>query len=452
MKDLAPVSTLERNTSAAVSQKLLRRRKLTVAAVVAATFLFLLFYNLGSYFFIKRMGRHLEGMLDQRLQVLGSLTAQIIERSLLDLDNHADKSLLQLTLNRIRLDHQLEAVYLIDHRRDVIVDARLDWQDIMVRSYLREDSTSIDRALSGLVSVSQLHTIADNHFKSVYTPLIDLSGSDYILVMEANADFLQVMAIFNRGLYAGVLTSVILLALLTIFLMTATSLFLRTEARLHQARRLAYLGQMSATVAHEIRNPLAVIKSTTDVLREKYSGQAKVSDLFTYIDDEIRRLNQLVNDFLSFSKEPSLKIEPTDLSRLIRQVLDTFADQPVTITFEAEENAFIVPCDADKIRQVLINLLLNAVQATDSQQSRIVVRLSEAHLRRKPFACVSVCDHGPGLMGKGNEIFEPFFTTKSSGTGLGLAVSRQLVYSHGGIIEAIEPEDGGTILRFCLPC
>ncbi len=398
------------------------------------------------------MGWHLEQQLDARLRAIASLTAQMIERSFIDLSNPEEEALLRLTLNRIRFDHQLEAVYLIDSQYRLLIDATLQKLNIDQRNYLRADSQYIHLATTGTVSVSALHQIDDNPFKSVYAAVTDLSGHEMILVMEANADFLRVMATFHRGLYIGIVTSAVVMILLTIFLIAATSLLLRTEERLQQAQRLAYLGQMSATVAHEIRNPLAIIKSTTDVLREKVSASGQTRNLFQYIDEEISRLNRLVNDFLSFSKEPRLQLELIDLSDLLCELVEKFTTEKISIQCLTPAQPIKVRCDGDMIRRVVANLLINAIQATEeTKAAKIIVQLSTVRRRKRKYACVSVRDFGVGLQGRGEEIFEPFYTTKASGTGLGLAISRQIIQSHMGSIEAVEPEQGGTIVRFMLP-
>jgi two-component system, NtrC family, sensor histidine kinase HydH len=276
---------------------------------------------------------------------------------------------------------------------------------------------------------------------------MDLYGNSAVLVLEADADFIQAMDDFYQALYVGIVISVVMLVLLTFFLITATSLFMRTESRLYQAQRLASLGQMAATVAHEIRNPLAIIKSTADVLREK---DVHNQELFGYINDEVSRLNRLVTDFLSFAREPVLNQSPCDLVSLIGQTVAKHALE-VPIHWEAPDLPIVLSCDSDRIRQVLDNLLLNARQAISGPQGRIKVVLHQERIRGNLYVQVSVIDNGPGLQGHGVDLFEPFFTTKTSGTGLGLAVCKSIIERHGGRIEALEQPDGGSEFRFFLP-
>ncbi len=437
------------------NKRLLLRRKLTVASVVVATFLFLLFYNLGSYFFIKKMGRHLEQSLDSRLKTAASLAAQIIELDVTNIYDASEHPLLRIVLTRIKNDNELEAAYLIDSSYNVILDSRLDLELSASRSYIVEDSSAIRQALVGSISTSQLHTVAGNHFKSVYAPVNDLFGNSAILVLEANAEFFDMIRFFKKGLLIGSVTSGLLLILLTLFLIGATSLFLKTEEQLQKSRRLAAMGQMAATVAHEIRNPLGIIKSTADVLREKYHSGDEPDELFGFINDEVQRLNRLVNDFLTLSREPKLNRVDENLIGIVENAIRQFKAEPdenIRVEFRATTNKAVVNCDRDKIHQVLLNLLLNARQALEkSENGQIKVELSAEKIKGKEFAKVEIADNGPGLPGDSDEIFDPFYTTRTKGTGLGLAVSRNIIELHGGRIEAENRPQGGAVLRFYLP-
>jgi signal transduction histidine kinase len=434
------------SSSQGKSSSILRRRKWIVALVMAVSFLFLLAYNLGAYLMLSRTGGHLENALDARLRSLAGLAVQLVERQVTDLASDSDRMWLRLFLRRLRTEHQLEAAYLIDFQNRVLLDSDPDLQQLVSRAYLVEDSTAIHQAQQGRITVSVLHTVADNRFKSVYAVVMDLYGHQAIVVLEANADFLQAMDDYYHLLYLGISISVVMLALLIVFLVAATSLFLRTETRLYQAQRLASLGQMAATVAHEIRNPLAIIKGTAELLRDRVKAEP---ELFGYIHDEIARLNRLVSDFLSFAREPVLRKEACDLAELITQTVDRNPAKP-RIDWQAPEPV-IAMCDRDRIRQVLDNLLLNAHQAMESEQGRIHITLQVERYRGRRYAEVAVADQGPGLQNRQQDIFEPFYTTKSSGTGLGLAVSHTIIESHQGRIEALNRAEGGSVFRFYLP-
>ncbi len=432
---------------------LIQRRKGLVAGVIAAVFFFLLAFNLGSYIFYKRMGRHLEQSLDTKMRTAALLASDLI--SLKMPDDIYDVSayfLVRPVLSRIHERQDFEAVYLIDPEYNVLLESHHLLEFAANRGYLQDDSAAIARALNDEITTSEIHIIEDNIFKSVYAPVYNAFGDPVILVMEANADFLQIIALFRRGLYVGVVTSVLLLSLVTIFLIWATSLFLRTETKLYESRRLAAMGQMAATVAHEIRNPLGIIKSTSDLLEEQYNNPDKPDELWEYINEEIKRLNRLVDNFLSLSREPELVKKDTDIRLLVQDAVSSFrTDQNHQVEFFAPDRELVVRCDADKIYQVVLNLLINAAQAMEDHSGEIVLECKNIKKRGRIFAQVQIRDSGSGIPGDPQLIFEPFYTTKSKGTGLGLAVSKNIIEKHGGEITAKNRPEGGTEFSFWLP-
>jgi len=435
------------------SGNLQRRRRFYVIVLVAVTLLFLIFFNLGSYLFIKRMGGYLELELDKRLRASATSVTSLIERNLNNLFSADDQTFLGLILSQAQRDNDLEGAFLIDESYNVLADARYRWSMDVSRGYLREDSTSITAAFNGVVTVSPLHVIEGSYFKSAYAPINDLFGNTAILVLEADAEFFNVLNAFKGGLVVQVVASLVLLVLLTVFLYWALTLLLKTEEQLHRSQHLASMGQMAATVAHEIRNPLSIIKGTADVLKERYGQQQ--DELFDYIPDEIRRLDRLVNDFLSLSRPPKLNFELGRISDVVASAVQAVSSQTemagVKIETVDESSNAQAKYDRDAIHQVMLNLLLNAVQALPDGGGAVNIRIFKDKHRGKTAVGVEVTDTGPGLQDDTNVIFEPFYTTKTRGTGLGLAVCRRLIEQHGGRIEAISKKNKGTTIRFFLP-
>ncbi|MBN2001454.1 hypothetical protein JW935_28170 [candidate division KSB1 bacterium] len=434
-------------------RRLMHRRKLLVAGVIAAVFFFLTAFNLGSYLFYKQLGNHLEQSLNMKMRTAAELASYLIGNYLPDdIYDISGYYMIRPILSRIHERQDFEAVYLIDRRYNVLVESSQLLEFATSRGYLREDSTAISLALEDSVTTSQLHIVEDNIFKSVYAPVYNVFGETVILVMEANVDFLQIIAIFRRGLYIGAVISMLLLGLVSIFLILATSLFLKTETKLFESQRLASMGQMAATVAHEIRNPLGIIKSTSDLLKEEYYDRENPNELWNYINDEIKRLNRLVNDFLALSREPKLVQTETDLGQLLQDAVSTFrTDNNLTVNLIAPPPNLRIYCDADKIHQVVLNLLLNAAQAMEDRPGEIVLESDIVKRKGRTIVRVRIRDDGPGISGDPQLIFEPFFTTKTRGTGLGLAVSKSIIEKHGGEISAGNRPEGGTEFVFWLP-
>lgn len=436
--------------SRAQIDKLVRKRKLTASSIVGVTLLFLALINAGSYFFVRQTGEYLEKSLDERLQTSASFASQLIENEAVDFYDPLSQPLLRLALSRIHAQSNLEAAYIIAPTLEVIADSR---PEISMRGYVREDSLAIRQALEGSIATSQLHRIAGSNFKNVYSPLFDLDGNNALLVLEANAEFLDVLSTFNKGLFAGLVISAGLLVVITIYLVLATRSLIRTERAMQQSRRLAAMGQMGATMAHEIRNPLGIIKSTADVLREKYQDADKPDELFNFINEETMRLNRLVNDFLSLSRDPVLRLDKYCLNDIIAGAVAQVQSQGgnhINIAFSAEERLDIA-CDKDLLHQTILNLLLNAQQAIGDKKGEINISLKKERVRLKNFVTIEIRDNGPGFAGDPAQAFEPFYTTKTSGTGLGLAVSKTLIEKHGGSIRAENSPKGGAVIQISLP-
>lgn len=207
-------------------------------------------------------------------------------------------------------------------------------------------------------------------------------------------------------------------------------LALRAE---EQSRRLASLGQMSAVMAHELRNPLASLKGHAQLLERALPDGGVLRSKAELVVSEAVRLERLSSDLLSFARTGELHREVTDVAALVRAVCDgrertdLLAPTPVQASI-----------DPDRLRQVIANLVDNALQADEG-------RVQIAVAARDDEFTITVRDHGPGIAHADlPRLFEPFFTTKTHGTGLGLAVARYIVGLHGGTIAADNVEGGGA--------
>jgi two-component system sensor histidine kinase HydH len=233
----------------------------------------------------------------------------------------------------------------------------------------------------------------------------------------------------------------------------ATLLFWRTSTqydavrqRLEEQRRLALLGEMSAVLAHEIRNPLASLKGHAQLLAEKLAEGSADKRKADRVVDEAKRLEVLTNDLLDFARSGPIDFRRVDPSALLRTcAVDLPPSAIIVDTTGAPESWYL-----DERRfsyAVLSNLLRNAVQASPPDHP------AEARVSLENGALVfTVRDHGGGLpQGQESRIFDPFFTTRTTGTGLGLALARRIVELHGGSISARNADDGGAIFRVELP-
>lgn len=223
--------------------------------------------------------------------------------------------------------------------------------------------------------------------------------------------------------------------------------------QLKKTERLTAAGQLAASLAHEIRNPLASISGAAGILARGQAPAASREECLDILMRESQRLNKLLTNFLDFARPRLPRFQWTEPVSVIQSVA-TLAQhaailQEVDLRQEMPSRLREVECDAEQIKQVLLNLILNAVQATEGRGS-VLIRGFETADR----LCVEVRDHGRGIPPEDRDrIFDPFFTTKENGTGLGLAVAANIVAQHGGSLTCSPngAEGRGTTFRMELP-
>jgi two-component system, NtrC family, sensor histidine kinase HydH len=231
----------------------------------------------------------------------------------------------------------------------------------------------------------------------------------------------------------------------------------QVQAEARRTERLAALGQLSAGLAHEIRNPLGVIKGSAETLGRKLPTKDPVArELAEYISSEVNRLNSLVSRFLSFAKPLELKKQPEDISQIVEHAIkaaqENWPKSRVEVERSYNSELAPVPVDAELTEQVFKNLVFNAYEAMDANGGKLHVEVSKEFSDGRRGVEVAFSDTGPGVPPELREqIFNPFFTTKSSGVGLGLSIVSKIVDDHGGWIR-VDPVSGrGACFRVFLP-
>jgi two-component system sensor histidine kinase HydH len=234
------------------------------------------------------------------------------------------------------------------------------------------------------------------------------------------------------------------------------------EAR-KERERLAALGEMAAGLAHEIRNPLGAMKGAVQVLRPGPGAPGAAAmdeqtrEFLDIIMEEVDRLNRVVTQFLTYSRPFKGELEPIHLGEVVTSTLRLVPEAGrarVTVE-EVPADLPLVRGDPDALRQVLLNLVLNALDAIgDAEDGAITIALSVRRrgLLRTDAVALDVCDNGPGLSAQTmTNLFVPFHTTKSGGTGLGLPISQRIVQNHQGAIEVGRSGDEGARFTVLLP-
>ena len=218
-----------------------------------------------------------------------------------------------------------------------------------------------------------------------------------------------------------------------------------------RAARMSALGHLSAGLAHEIRNPLASIEGAAAIVEQAPENEPQRKEFLGIIQEESRRLNRLVTHFLDFARPRPPELRPTDIGELLESVIKLVSQTAArtNIKFETQVKGDLSPlrCDPEQLRQVVLNLILNAVQAMP-EGGRVTVGAQQerGHLQ------IRVRDEGPGIAAEEvDSIYDPFFTTKEAGSGLGLPVAYQMVEQHGGELVLEENTGTGACFLISLP-
>ncbi len=222
-------------------------------------------------------------------------------------------------------------------------------------------------------------------------------------------------------------------------------------AQLIRADRLAAMGELTAGVAHEVRNPLGVIRASVQLLDDAQVDHARIHEAAEVIKQEIDRLDRVIKALLDFGRPSKPTLVKTDINSVLEDVVlftNRFAKQhgvQIEERFERELPAVFV--DPDQLKQVFLNLVTNAVQAIGDSEGRIVIETRS----EGDYVETSVVDDGPGISAHDlPKVFDPFFTKRAEGTGLGLTIVHRIIDEHEGHIE-VESSPAGTSFKVTLP-
>jgi two-component system sensor histidine kinase HydH len=221
--------------------------------------------------------------------------------------------------------------------------------------------------------------------------------------------------------------------------------------RMKRAERLFAVGQLSAGLAHEIRNPLASIAGAVGLIERNGGSEGMRTECITIIKKENERLNRLLTRFLDFARPRTPRYLTIDIEPVLDAVIDlanhAIVGKAIGLRKEIESDLAPLECDPEQLKQVLLNLVMNAIQAMpEGGDVAISARLEREKL------LIRVKDEGCGIKpDQRDKIFDPFFTTKADGTGLGLSVAHQIVEQHGGLLTAEQNAVKGMTFSLLLP-
>lgn len=406
--------------------------------------------NFLGWFFLQGLKSDLTSALKKQFLQVGQASVKLIngndlENLLPGNENTPTALFYQQLLYELKISNDLENIILLDPSGRMLVDYRLNFRigDSLMTFPIQRDL--LLKASQGQTPAPILLKSGKQYFLSAYFPVLnDFEEPVAILVIDAPLQFFSTLHDFETGtLYIGA-GGLFILILFSALILVATRRLFAVEDRMKEQQRLAQLGEMAASVAHEIRNPLSIMKTTAEVLQKRYSDTS--DEMLSFIPDEIDRLNRLVEDFLQFARQRPLNPEPIQLQEFIQDFVKRIPDQHINT--EIQSDLPVIQVDPDALRQILLNLLNNARDAS-SDDAPVILRVSEEGSKR---IRLEVADRGQGIPDKDREkIFEPFYSTKATGSGLGLAITRQLIWRMGGEIEIRSKSGQGTSVIIWLP-
>lgn len=357
-------------------------------------------------------------------------------------------------LREVRAENNLRTLMIIDGDAHVLIDSRDEFSTGEEYPLLRFDENEIEMAFSGEPAASPLYRVGGNSHKRVYVPLKNSSGeATAVLRLEASRDyFSELRDMRDAMLWIGFVVFC-LLAFMALIFYTMLARLIRMEHSLAFADRLKSMGALAASLAHEVRNPLSIMRATAESVSEELQPNAEQQPLLRSIIEEIDRMNELMSRFLQFAS-PSIESNPdaaADAETTIASVVSFFQKdmqkQSIQIKGESEKNLPPVAMEEKSLRQILLNLLINAKDAI-GEKGVIEVRSR----RRKQNILIEILDDGRGIPAENiPRVFDPFFSTREGGTGLGLFVSRMLAERAGGSLEIANREGRGARALLILP-
>ncbi|PLR76659.1 PAS domain-containing sensor histidine kinase [Bacillus sp. V3-13] len=220
----------------------------------------------------------------------------------------------------------------------------------------------------------------------------------------------------------------------------------RTEERLHNAEKLSVVGQLAASIAHEIRNPLTAIKGFTQLL-----GEREADDYTPVILEELKRIESIVTDLLVLAKPQATNMERANIVNLVKGVVTLLNTQAImcniTINVVTSDHELYVDCEVSKMKQVLINIIQNGIEAMPAGGEILITIKQDQN-----YIYISVKDQGIGIPEERmSKLGEPFYSTKEKGTGLGLMICNKILKTHKGNLHIESKENEGTTVNIILP-
>ncbi|KAB2336338.1 two-component sensor histidine kinase [Cytobacillus depressus] len=287
----------------------------------------------------------------------------------------------------------------------------------------------------------------------LFSPIFINKRFFWVAFIASILRYLIVGVFIKSGAVVFPVALIIVLSVIAFIFLNRSYSFIRTLTNAYEELRhkekLAFVGQMAASVGHEIKNPLASLKGFTQLQKEKYTSDQQY---FSIMEQEIDRINSIVNDLLLLGKPRPSQFQKCDMKNNISYVISVTEQQAsqkkIAFSIESDDQIPPIECDENQIKQVFMNLIKNGLDSMENGgEFRILLKLVADHK-----LSISFIDQGCGIPKSDLEkLFDPFYTTKQDGTGLGLLVSKKIVEDHQGEITVESKLNKGTKVEVILP-
>ncbi|MBN1825878.1 MAG: hypothetical protein JW958_06390 [Candidatus Eisenbacteria bacterium] len=447
--------------------------RLEVRFTLGLVLFVLVVINVGGWLFYEKARGYMENANGRRLVSWARAAAAQVDKERLYRFVPGDESSAPYAeeaekMRRLRDEAELDNLFLVAPYQGSLLDTRPDipvgWSNPLVEL----ESEDLSPLWAGEAVRLPLYEIEGEPFQGVLAPVLEEGELRAVVGADASARFLDDLRILRRALLLTALLSLVVAGGLALFVSRNARRLVALQGEIKDAERLAALGTLTAGLAHEIRNPLAIIRASAELLQEEHSGGTAGDRFAGEILGEVDRLGGLLEGFLDFARPDRLEKKRIDLAALAdktcRRVEAEFRDRGIRLERDIPPETTPVDLDPLRIEQVLLNLIWNARDALDGRGGRVEIsvrrrrRAPSSAIRTSPaagrdgFVEVRVADDGPGIPEEvRDKLFDPFFTTRKRGTGLGLSIAHGIVQGHGGYLFVESDRGGGATVGFGLP-
>ena len=356
------------------------------------------------------------------------------------IERHADASEVGAMLRRVREAHKLEDIMLLSTTGLTLADPRGNPAGVPTSIFAATPAMIRQTVATGAPATEYIDMLGDQ-YRRQYFPVLQNGTITSVLCLAVHDPLPQSLQSLEWPLQFGLTVGGVTALLLAFVVLALLRFFDKSRQHLLRTARLTTTGLLAASIAHDVRNPLAIVLSAAEVVSGSRDLSPEAREMLETIVEEVRRADDQLDSFLDLSRDMPIRLAAEDVASLVEQTAEFVqrGGRHVTVTIHRPDHPLIARVDRRKLRQALVNLLINAVAAAEENAEsgapavRVEVRGPADETMPDATLTISISDTGKGIPASLRTLaFEPFFSTRDNGTGLGLPGSRQIIERHGG--------------------